>query len=68
MRKLNFVFGIGCILSLFIGMTFSSCSKDDSYLQSKLKVDEQHSTEWSKNLRRAVEVSKSAATHYHRHR
>ena len=44
------------------------CSKDDSYLQSKLKVDEQHSTEWSKNLRRAVEVSKSAATHYHRHR
>lgn len=61
MRKLNFVLGIGCILSLFIGMTFSSCSKDDSYLQSKLKVDEQHSTEWSKNLRRAVEVSKSAS-------
>lgn len=61
MRKLNFVLGVGCILSLFIGMTFSSCSKDDSYLQSKLKVDEQHSTEWSKNLRRAVEVSKSAS-------
>ena len=61
MRKLNFVLGIGCILSLFIGMTFSSCSKDDPdvyYYESgnTYEVGGGHLSD------------KGAATHYYRHR